>query len=433
MSLASYFTNKKQLKRNKNIPKEDEKKKKKKDDSNLITACTMKDIPKEIVHDVVSKTKKQTNTKDLASPTKDERNDGEKDQEEKTSGFQFNFYHNETNEGEKNDCHNFQFGFEIDTSNGNNNDHDHKSTSNKIKKKKRKKRKKKSHSNNNDQEAGCHENMFNDNNDDQATNNRGAIMMKPQHKEAQRNQKEIDDEEEEDDDDDDSDELNFEAMQSFVQSSKIFNHDTSSSKEKQIIHKESKSPKTKNKNNYPKEIIKNHDNDNKDRIQAKTEITNSKQPKTNNNSKQNTLSNSNDNHNSTSTNAVAAVAAAVAASKRNNTKKNKKPKTQSIQLQAQLQALQEKQLKSIKVQQRQKPSIPDRTLKFNSDKGKAMINRGSLAVHREKSKLMKQHQQQQQEKGVDIGESQKQCNPFSFGFHFNSLLPQASKDVNRQS
>jgi hypothetical protein len=229
MSLASYFTTKKKLKQSTNNQKEDVKKKK--DDSNQkSTTCTTEtDIQNEVEHEEVT------------SPTKNKRNYGEEDnQKEMKIGFQFNFdnnvsitkeQNNDETKGGKNDYHNFQFGFQIDND-------DNERISAKMKKKKRKKRKKKSHSSNKDQEGISHDDKFNDN-DVEATNNRDRIM-KPQHKETQQNQ-EWDDEEEDD-------ELNFEAMQSFVQSSRLFNHDISSNKEKQ--NQEYQEPKIIKKISY---------------------------------------------------------------------------------------------------------------------------------------------------------------------------------------
>ena len=66
-----------------------------------------------------------------------------------------------------------------------------------------------------------------------------------------------------------------------------------------------------------------------------------------------------------------------------------------------------------------------------------MVNRNSLAVHKEKSKkLMKQQQERQQLNHLQNNDDSKisendnigqnECTPFSFGFHFNSLLPQVA-------
>ena len=112
--------------------------------------------------------------------------------------------------------------------------------------------------------------------------------------------------------------------------------------------------------------------------------------------------------------------ASIASKKR---KKSKKPL--SIQRQAQLNLQHEKQ--SLSKHRKSKKKAQDRILQFNSaDRGKAMVNHGSLAVHREKTKLLKQQQQRNNdEKDRNL---QKESNPFSFGFHFNSLLPQSPEN-----
>mmetsp|Transcript_26651 Transcript_26651/g.32849 ORF Transcript_26651/g.32849 Transcript_26651/m.32849 type:complete len:293 (+) Transcript_26651:65-943(+) len=62
------------------------------------------------------------------------------------------------------------------------------------------------------------------------------------------------------------------------------------------------------------------------------------------------------------------------------------------------------------------PSKPEsRRIRFDSsNKGKAMVNHESIAIHSEKK--------QQHSKPVPV-----ESNPFSFGFHFDSLLPQVSR------
>lgn len=79
------------------------------------------------------------------------------------------------------------------------------------------------------------------------------------------------------------------------------------------------------------------------------------------------------------------------------------------------------------IHKKSKTTTQDRTLQFNSsDKGKAMVNHGSIAVYREKTKLLKQQQQNHDEKDKIL---QKESNPFSFGFHFNSILPQSPESL----
>lgn len=106
-------------------------------------------------------------------------------------------------------------------------------------------------------------------------------------------------------------------------------------------------------------------------------------------------------------------------------KGKKSKKTPSIQRQAQLKSIEEK--KSLNIHKKSKTTTQDRTLQFNSsDKGKAMVNHGSIAVYREKTKLLKQQQQNHDEKDKIL---QKESNPFSFGFHFNSILPQSPESL----
>ena len=89
-------------------------------------------------------------------------------------------------------------------------------------------------------------------------------------------------------------------------------------------------------------------------------------------------------------------------------KKKKKKKPVSSQRQAQLEALEEK--RTVQSSTSKKVIKQERTLQFNtSDKGRAMVNHGSLAVHKERSK----------EKNDDHEDA---SNAFSFGFTFDSLL-----------
>lgn len=73
------------------------------------------------------------------------------------------------------------------------------------------------------------------------------------------------------------------------------------------------------------------------------------------------------------------------------------------------------QLDEIERKKRNERSIkqPTRTIHFNSvTQSKAMVNRSSLAVHRERSKMI----------GKETDEEVCDINPFSFGFNFNYIL-----------
>lgn len=129
---------------------------------------------------------------------------------------------------------------------------------------------------------------------------------------------------------------------------------------------------------------------------------------------------------------VAAAAAAAAIKTRNNSKKAKKKPT-SIQRQAQLNSIHEKQSLTPKNSKR-RTKKDEKVLKFNSsDKGKAMVNHGSLAVHKEKSKMLKRKQLTQIDCDVGKGGDDEAMvqgeisSPFSFGFNFGTLLPQADE------
>lgn len=90
-------------------------------------------------------------------------------------------------------------------------------------------------------------------------------------------------------------------------------------------------------------------------------------------------------------------------------KKSKKNKKVSVARQMQLDELgQRKNEKNIQTKQQ------EMKLQFNAiTKSKAMVNRGSLAVHREKTKQV----------GKQVEQPAPEVNPFSFGFNFNTLLP----------
>jgi hypothetical protein len=89
-------------------------------------------------------------------------------------------------------------------------------------------------------------------------------------------------------------------------------------------------------------------------------------------------------------------------------KTSKKNKKTSVARQMQLDELNQRKNEKII-----RPKQQEMKLQFNAvTKSKAMVNRGSLAVHREKTK----HVGKQEEQPV------QEVNPFSFGFNFNTLL-----------
>ena len=121
--------------------------------------------------------------------------------------------------------------------------------------------------------------------------------------------------------------------------------------------------------------------------------------------------------------------AAAAISKRAKKNSKKTPsKSKQVQRQAQLNAIQEKEVASSN-SMKQHRMLQDRKLQFNSsNKGRAMVNHGSLAVHKEKSKILKRQQQEEQNHQKNEEEQGGGSSPFSFGFNFSTLLPQASQN-----
>jgi len=112
-----------------------------------------------------------------------------------------------------------------------------------------------------------------------------------------------------------------------------------------------------------------------------------------------------------------------------NLLKKKKKKPLSSQRQAQLKALEEKRLAQTQPTSKMISASADgknsgkesKKLQFNtSDKGRAMVNHGSLLVHRERNKPNTKGKLQEIESDLDDEDG---SSPFSFGFNFNSLLP----------
>lgn len=90
-------------------------------------------------------------------------------------------------------------------------------------------------------------------------------------------------------------------------------------------------------------------------------------------------------------------------------KKSKENKKLSVARQMQLHELDQRR----KNERTIRPKQQEMKIQFNTvTKGKAMVNRGSLAVHREKSKQV----------GRQAEQSVQEVNPFSFGFNFSTLL-----------
>ena len=101
----------------------------------------------------------------------------------------------------------------------------------------------------------------------------------------------------------------------------------------------------------------------------------------------------------------------VSASRRTPGKRQKSKKPMSTQQKARIQVMKDKNVVNMKRK-------VESTIKFNSaDKGKAMVNRGSVAVHKEKNRFPSKQ----------VAESEKnEVNAFSFGFNFNNILSDLS-------
>ena len=199
----------------------------------------------------------------------------------------------------------------------------------------------------------------------------------------------------------DIDDLTFQAMESFVHASESL----ASSNLRTIQTNQSNSRIHSESGHYSREENQNRNlnerNDNINKSQKMTSESLDSKPSSENNVNKKV------------------VLAALAASR-----KSKKGKKQNlVQRQAQFKSIEERSIQRMAERSTiNKSSIQDGKLQFDSStKAKAMVNHGSLTVHKERHKLMKQHQVDTQ----STEERQIESNPFSFGFHFNSLLPQS--------
>ena len=110
---------------------------------------------------------------------------------------------------------------------------------------------------------------------------------------------------------------------------------------------------------------------------------------------------------------TAGVRVSTSTCRRTPGKRQKPNKSMSVQQKARIQLMEEKSFTHIKRATGKSDSI----IKFNiADKGKAMVNRGSVAVHKEKNRF------QSKQVESDINE----VNAFSFGFNFNNILSDLS-------